>query len=317
MLEVVQIGVTVGVLYGPLALGIYLALGALGLPDLTLEGAFGVGGAVAAVHISGGGGPIAAIAIAVAAGSAAGLIAAMLHVGLRINVLLAGLLMVSACWSASLIIMGTSNVPLAIDATTVFTWGMDVGLDARWSAIAIGGAVSLALVGLLTWFLGTAYGLSMRGGGMSVQTARSFGIRTEARQVVGLMLANALAALSGALVVQYQGFMDVSTQVGIVVVGLAAMMIGLALTRSTKMAWVLLAVFAGVVVYRVVVGITLDLGIDPNYVRAVTAGVVVVMIAARSHAGALLAFPGSAAAARRRRERHEFYENDHVVSITK
>lgn len=310
----VTIGTEIGLLYAPLALGIFFAMRVLSLPDLTLEGSFGIGGAATAGLLANGTDPLVALLAGMGAGACAGLLTALLHLRLRMNVLLAGILMTTAAWSISLIIMGSGNVPL-LTSTTLFTWAQDAGLGLDGATLAVGGLAAFALAALLAWFLHTDYGLSMRASGLSIQTARGLGIRTEARQAVGLALANALAAASGGLVVQNQGFMDVSIQVGVIVVGLAALMIGQAIIRSPRPVPAIAGVLLGVLIYRTIVAWTLEQGMNPNYVRLVTALVVVVVIAARTQAHGLIALPGTAAARRRRRERTQFYEEDHVASI--
>ncbi|HEY8583485.1 MAG TPA: hypothetical protein VIL49_11080, partial [Capillimicrobium sp.] len=291
----ITIGIEIGLLYAPLALGIYLALRVLSLPDLTLEGSFGIGGAATAGLLAHGSDPLVSLLGGMAAGACAGLVTAMLHLRLRMNVLLAGILMTTAAWSISLIIMGSGNVPLLTEAT-LFSWAQDAGLSLDAATLAVGGSATALVAVALAWFLHTDYGLSMRASGLSIQTARGFGVRTEARQVVGLMLANALAAASGGLVVQSQGFMDVSIQVGVIVVGLAALMIGQAVIRSPRPIPAIAGVLIGVVVYRMIVAWTIQQGMNPNYVRLVTALVVVVVIAARTQSHGLVALPGTARA---------------------
>ncbi|MDQ1583738.1 MAG: putative tryptophan/tyrosine transport system permease protein [Microbacteriaceae bacterium] len=312
-MEIIKIGIQVGLLYGPFALGIYLALGVLSLPDLTLEGSFGIGGATTAIFLAHGENPALCLAAGIGAGAAAGLVTGILHVRMRMTVLLAGILMMSAAWSISIMIMGSGNVPL-IDKRTVFTWVEETGFDNQTATILVGaGASSLAAAGLM-WFLRTRYGLSLRASGMSIQTARGLGVRTESRQVIGVVIANGLAAASGGLVVQSQGFMDVSIQVGTIVSGLAALMIGLSLIRSPKVVPAVLGVLLGLIVYRVVVAWTLDLGMNPNYVRLATAGVVVLVIGLRV-LGPGAALPGTAGASRQRRVRMQFYEDDRVFRL--
>lgn len=306
------LGAQIGLLYAPLALGIFLALNVLSLPDLTLEGSFGLGGAAAATGLLAGADPVTSIGLGIAAGACAGLVTALAHVFLHMNVLLTGILMTTACWSITIAIMGTGNVSL-VHSTTLFTWAQEgLGLRNQGSTILVAGAATALFAGLLVWFLGTGYGLAMRATGLNIQTARGLGIRTEKHQIVGLMIANGLAGASGGLVVQSQGFMDVSIQGGVIVVGLAALMIGTTLLRSDRIDLGLLSVVAGVVVYRWVVAVCLRLGVPPNNLRLITALIVVGFIAARLHGTGLSLLTDR----RQRARRHvQFLENDRVTSL--
>jgi putative ABC transport system permease protein len=314
-LDILLIGAQVGLIYGPLALGIYFALNVMSLPDLTLEGSFGIGGATTAVLLVSGMSPGLALAFGVASGCAAGLVTGMLHVYLHMNVLLAGILMTTAAWSVSLAIMGAGNISL-LTAETIFTRVEDLGFTGQWASIIIGGVACAVISLLLIWFLFTNYGLSLRAAGLNIQTARSLGIRTEARQIVGLVIANGLAAMSGGLVVQSQGFMDVSIQTGVIVVGLAALMIGMSVFKTPRIIPSIIGVIFGILVYRVVVTLALKMGLPPYFVKLATALVVFTIIAIRGHGFGLLALPGSARARQRSREHLEFLENDRVVNIT-
>ncbi|WOC16594.1 ABC transporter permease [Pseudochrobactrum sp. MP213Fo] len=314
-MSILLIGAQVGLIYGPLALGIYFALNVMSLPDLTLEGSFGIGGASTAVMLVAGFDPATALLVGIMAGSSAGLITGLLHVRLRMNVLLAGILMTTAAWSISLAIMGAGNISL-LNEPTIFSWVEHFGFNAQWSAIIVGAAFSVLLGLLMIWFLSTNYGLSMRASGLNIQTARAMGIRTEARQIIGLIIANGLAALSGGLVVQSQGFMDVSIQTGVIVVGLAALMIGMSVFKTSRIIPSVIGVIVGILVYRIVVTLALKLGLPPYYVKLVTAVVVFAIVALRSHGFSLFALPGTEAAKKNARERLEYLENDRVVNIT-
>ncbi len=312
--DVLLIGTQIGLLYGPLALGIYLAINVLSLPDLTLEGSFGLGGAAAASSLLMGFDPVSSLLIGMCAGALAGLITALLHVVLQMNVLLAGILMTTAAWSVSIAVMGTGNVSL-VRFETLFTWLQALGLGNQQATILMAGGVTLVLALLLVWLLHTGYGLATRATGLNIQTARGMGIRTEKHQIFGLMMANALAAASGALVAQSQGFMDVSIQGGVIVVGLAALTIGTSVIRSDKVAVGIGAVILGVIVYRCIVALSLRLGIPPNSVRLITALLVFAFIAARIHGKGTFALSGFESRRSRRRKHLQFLENDRVSSL--
>lgn len=315
ILSILLIGAQVGLIYGPLALGIYFALNVLSLPDLTLEGSFGVGGATTAVLLLQGVDAASALAGGVASGMAMGFLTACLHVYLHMNVLLAGILMTTAAWSISLAIMGAGNISL-LSQSTIFDWAQAAGLNGQWSQILVGGAFSLVVALALIWLLQTNYGMSLRASGLNIQTARSLGIRTETRQIVGLVIANGLAAMTGGLVVQSQGFMDVSIQTGVIVIGLAALMIGMSIFKTPRIVPSVVGVILGIFIYRVVVTLALKLGLPPYFIKLATAVVVFAIVAFRSHGFGLLALPGTATAKKAARAHLDFLENDRVVNIT-
>ncbi len=314
VLDLLKISVQVGLLYVPLVFGIYLAMGVLSLPDLTLQGSFGLGGATAAVYTVHGHHPLIVLAMAVLSGAVAGIITGLLHLYLRLNVLLASILVATAAYSGCLVIMQSGNTSI-FGESTIFSWAESWGLSFAMSTVVTGAAVCLLLSAIVVWFLRTDYGLSLIATGQNIQTARGLGIRTEHRQVAGLAIANGLAALSGGLIVQNQGFMDVTIQNGVIVIGLAAMMLGLSITRSGRTLPTIAALVVGVVIYRFAVALALQVGLDPNLLQFVTAALVVVAIAARSHARTMLR---SASATGRREQRvaqTRFYEEDKVASF--
>lgn len=314
LIDVLMIGAQIGLLYGPLALGIYLAINVLSLPDLTLEGSFGLGGAAAASSLLMGFDPVSSLLLGMCAGALAGLVTALLHVILQMNVLLAGILMTTAAWSVSIAVMGTGNVSL-VRVDTLFTWAENLGLRNQSASILVAGVVTLIFATFLVWLLHTGYGLATRASGLNIQTARSLGIRTEMHQVLGLMLANSLAAASGALVAQSQGFMDVSIQGGVIVVGLAALTIGTSIIRSDKVAIGVISVIVGVIIYRCIVALSLRMGIPPNSVRLITALLVFAFIAARIHGKGTLTISGFEGWRARRRKHVQFLENDRVTTL--
>jgi len=314
LLNMVEVAVQVGLLYVPLVLGIYLAMGVMSLPDLTLQGSFGVGGSVAAVLTVGGHSPALSLLAAMVAGALCGLVTATLHAVLRLNVLLASILVATAAYSVCLVVMSSGNLSLA-GGSTVFSWTQETDLSYSTATILTGGAVALVLSAAFLWFLRTEYGLSLVAAGQNIQTARGLGVRTEGRQSVGLALANALAALTGGLVVHNQGFMDVTIQNGVIVIGLAAMMVGLSLTRSGRIGPTVAMLVLGVVIYRFAVAGALQLGLNPNLLQLITAGLVIVVIGLRSHGRSALRSVSAAGRRERRVTQTRFYEEDRVASF--
>ncbi|TYB44990.1 ABC transporter permease [Actinomadura chibensis] len=309
-----EVAVQVGLLYVPLVLGIYLAMGVMSLPDLTLQGSFGIGGSVAAVLAVHGHHPVVGLLAAMAAGAACGLVTATLHLLLRLNVLLASILVATAAYSVCLVVMSSGNLSLA-GAKTAFSWADGTDLSFRTATIVTGGGVALVLSVAFLWFLRTEYGLSLVAAGQNIQTARGLGVRTERRQAAGLAVANALGALTGGLVVHNQGFMDVTIQNGVIVIALAAMMVGLTLTRSPRVGPTVAMLVVGVVVYRFAVAGALQLGLNPNLLQLITAGLVIAMIGVRSHARATLRSATAAGRRDRRVAQARFYEEDRVASF--
>jgi putative ABC transport system permease protein len=289
-------------------------MGVMSLPDLTLQGSFGVGGSVAAVLSVNGFHPITSLLVAMLAGAVCGLVTATLHMALRLNVLLASILVATAAYSVCLVVMNSGNVSLA-GAQTAFSWAQQAGLSFRTATIVTGMVVTAVLCAGFLWFLRTEYGLSLVASGQNIQTARGLGVRTEQRQAVGLALANALAALTGGLVVHNQGFMDVTIQNGVIVIGLAAMMVGLSLTRSGRIAPTVAMLVLGVVIYRFAVAGALQLGLNPNLMQLITATLVIVVIGARSHGRAALRSITPVGRRERRVAQARFYEEDRVASF--
>lgn len=312
--DLVKIAAQVGLLYVPLILGIYLAMGVLSLPDLTLQGSFGLGGSLAAVLVVQGVPPFLSVLAGMLLGAVAGLITATLHLKLRLNVLLASILVATAAYSGCLLVMGSGNISLA-GFDTVFSWAADLGLNHQAATILGGLVIALAICLLLLWFLRTDYGMSLVAAGQNIQTARGLGIRTENRQLVGLAVANALAACSGALVVHNQGFMDVSIQTTVIVIGLAGMMIGLALVRSGRVAPTIFALIGGALIYRFAVATTLQFGLNPNMLQLITAVLVILVIWARYNSRSVLSLFSPKVRHERRQLQARFYEEDRVASF--
>jgi putative ABC transport system permease protein len=314
VLELLRVAAQVGLQYGPFVLGLYLVFNIMSVPDLTVEGAFALGAGSAAVLISHDRSALLAIAVGTAVGAVAGLVSGLLHVAFGLNMLLAGILTTAASWSVNLRVLGRGNIGLGRHRT-IYSWFGDRGINPQYAAIWIGVIASTITVVLLLWFLGTGYGLSLRATGRSIQTARGVGIRTEQRHVIGLMTANGLAGLSGALVAQQQGFADVGASTGVIVIGLAALMIGQSLVRSRRLWAGVLSAILGMVVYRFVVAWVLRIGLKPGDVRLVTSAAVVVAIVVRLRLHWIFFIPGTSSAMRRRRDRIQFLEEDRVTPI--
>ncbi len=263
-----------GLIYGVMALGVYLTFRVLNFPDLTVDGSFTTGAATAAALIGSGVNPVLATLTGGAAGVIAGIITGLLYTKGRIDGLLAGILTMIALWSINLRIMGKANFPL-LRAETVFTPMKDASLLGTWVGVAILFAGVLVLKFIVDWFLSTNLGLSVQATGDNGPMIRSFGVSTDFTSIMTLGISNGMVALCGALVAQYQGFADISMGVGLILVGLASVILGQAVFGQ-RFIWVAtLAVVFGAVLYRLIIFGALRVGFNPNDMKLITAVLVI------------------------------------------
>lgn len=269
-----------GLAYGLVAVGVYLTFRVLAFPDLTVDGSFPLGGAVAAVLIINGVNPWLATIAALVAGMCAGLVTSLLNTRLRINALLAGILMMVALYSINIMLMGRSNIPLLREVTVFDQAAQFFGADANltFSVIFMVVLVTITLA-VLNWFLRTDSGLALRATGNNEQMVRGLGGDTNLTIILGVSISNGLVALAGALIAQNQGFSDVGMGIGMIVLGLASVIIGEGIFRPRGITTVLLAVVGGAFAYRLFIGIALRLGLPPTDLKLVTAVLVVVVLA--------------------------------------
>lgn len=278
MLDLVLSTVSQGLLWAIMALGVFLTFRVLDIADLSVEGTFPLGAAVAATLIDAGHSVWFAMLIALIAGSIGGTVTALLTTKLKIPALLSGILTMIGLYSVNLMIMGKANVPL-LRAETVFTLTENLFGVSSVVATLIVGLVATVIVGaIMYWFFGTVLGTAIRATGCNPQMARAQGINTNVMVILGLLISNGLVALSGALVAQSNGFADVGMGTGTIVIGLASVIIGEVLfgTRSFKN-W-LISVVLGSVVYRAVIAIVLELGMPPNDLKLFTAVLVAIAL---------------------------------------
>jgi putative tryptophan/tyrosine transport system permease protein len=249
-----------GLAYGIAALGIFLTYRILQFPDLTVDGSFVTGAAVASILILNGTDPFLALAAAFLAGALAGLVTGFLNARLGVANLLAGVLTMIMLYSINLRIMGRPNLSL-LRAPTVFQL-----VNRAWAPL--GAYATLAFIALLTLavklavdaFLKTEVGFALRATGDSEAMVSAYGIDARTAKIAGLALSNGLVGLSGALVAQYGGFADVGMGIGTIVTGLAAVILGGSLLRSTRIGWMTTAVLVGSLVYRIAVAVALRYG---------------------------------------------------------
>jgi putative tryptophan/tyrosine transport system permease protein len=277
---------TIGLILSLLALGVFISFRIFSFPDITADGSITLGGAVAAVLIVARVHPLIACAAAFAAGALAGTVTGVLHTRFKINGLLAGILVMTALYSVNLHIMGKSNVPLLSERTlatiaesaALRVLGTPVLHLAGWEVSARDAAVLLlafaaaaAIAAALYLFFRTNLGTAMQAAGDNAQMIRALGVNVDNMIVLGLALSNGLIALSGALLTQYQGFADVQMGIGMVVWGLASIIIGEALVGVRALGFVITGAIMGSILFRLIVAIALRGGLDPNDLKLITA----------------------------------------------
>ena len=282
-----------GLIWGIMAIGIYITYKILDIADLTVDGSFCTGGAAFVMLFGAGVNIWAALLAALLAGMLAGLVTGLLHTACGIPAILAGILTQLGLWSINLAIMGMkANVAINIidqanlDKLLVsLRFVQDVAKGSRpfyRHPIFVVGLSTAVIIGILYWFFGTELGASLRATGANPNMARAQGINTSVGKVLDLMISNGLVALSGALLSQYQSFADSSMGKGAIVVGLAAVIIGEVLFSKffTNFALKLLAVSIGAIIYYVVIQAVVSLsGIDTNYLKLISAVIVAVFLA--------------------------------------
>lgn len=268
-----------GLAYAVLVLGVYITFRILDYPDLTVDGSFPLGAAIAATAITGGIDPILATLLGFLGGAAAGLVTGFLHTKLKISGLLAGILTMTGLYSVNLRVMGgRSNIPLLREATLVTKAQDHLGFE--WGAILLFAFIVLIIKVLLDYFLHTEIGLGLRACGDNEKMIKALGVDTDLYKIFGLAIANGLVGMAGALIAQYQAFADVGMGIGTVVAGLASVILGEALIRpKTIMRATLSAVF-GSILYRFTISIALRAGFAATDLRLVTAILVVIALSA-------------------------------------
>lgn len=281
-----------GLVFAVLALGIYLSFRVYRIPDITADGSFPLGAAIAARLLKDGFDPVTATLAGAAGGGLAGMVTGFVHVRFKVNPILAGILTMTALYSVNLRVMGASNLP--INASTVFTPfergaeqllgeevvllgrdvpAADVGMLLACSLVAAIASLSLVL------FLKTELGAAMRATGDNARMLRALGTSTDRMTVMGLALSNALVAISGSLFAQMQAFSDAQMGIGVIVLGLASVILGQTLVgpvRSIPLA--VIGAVMGAVLFRLLVAIAIRMGLDANDLKLVTAVVVLVAI---------------------------------------
>lgn len=281
---------TIGCILSLLAMGVFISFRIFAFPDITADGSVTLGASVAATLLIHGVSPPLASLAGFIAGTLAGTCTGTLHTRFKINPLLSGILVMTALYSVNLHVMGKSNVPL-LSVKTLATQSEQIGATlmrgatsfnlAGWDVsvrdVSVLCAVALAVVvtGLLLYlFLRTNLGMAMRATGDNVQMIRALGVNDANMIVFGLAISNGMVALAGALLAQYQGFADVGMGIGMVVWGLASVIIGEALVGTNQVGMTIIGAVMGSVLFRLLVAVALRWGLSPNDLKLITAGFV-------------------------------------------
>ena len=271
--------ILLGLGFASLALGIFITMRIFNIPDITTDGSFTLGGAVTAVLLSNHTAVPVVLPVVFICGAAAGSITGFIHTKLKVNALLAGILVMTALYSVNLSIMGRSNIPL-LNVSTVFNLVPFIQDSTSQQVIVLSSFVVL-LWGFVSWLLKTDFGLAMRATGNNENMIRSLGVNSDRMKITGLALANGLIAVSGFLITQIQGFADINMGIGIVILGLGSVMIGeifLHAIRLTNITWHLLGVISGSIVFRLILAFSLSIGIDALYLKLVVAVFVLIVV---------------------------------------
>ena len=268
-----------GIIWGIMALGVFLTFRILNFADLTVDGSFATGGAVAVVLISGGWQPGWALVMAFVAGLAAGAVTGILHTLLGIPDILAGILSQIALYSINLNIMGASNLSLSVDQYNLIVSLRHIGPAIIHSAIFV-----IVIIAVLYWYFGTEQGSAVRATGNNPNMSRAQGININLMKVIILALSNGFVALSGGLIAQYQGFSDINMGRGAIVIGLAAVIIGEVLGTAIvgkRMNFIvrLSFVVVGAIIYYIVIGVVLWLRMPTDDLKLFTAIIVAIFLA--------------------------------------
>ena len=268
-----------GLCYAGIVFGIYISMKIFNIPDITTDGSYTLGGVVTGTMLTQNQPGYMILPAVLLAGALAGALTGIIHTKLKINALLAGILVMTALYSINLTILGRSNVPL-LNFSTIFSIVNLVANGNQNSLLILLGFVLLVTL-LIGYLLKTDFGIAMRATGNSEPMVRALGVNTDRMKITGLAIANALTALSGYLIVQQQGFADINMGIGIVIVGLGSVIIAETIINRLRITSVWLSlglVLTGAIIFQFVLAFTLDIGVDANLLKLVTAGFVLLIV---------------------------------------
>ena len=268
-----------GLMWSMLAIGVFLSFRVLDVPDMTCEGSFPLGAAIAASLISVGASPLWAVLGAMAGGILAGSVTGVLYTKLKIPAILSGILTMIALYSINLHVMGKANISL-LRTDTIFSLTAGIfHVSPSVASFIVPTLFILIIAAFIYWFFGTELGMCIRATGDNPQMVRAQGVDTDSMIILGLCLSNGLIGLCGAVVAQNNGFADVGMGIGTIVIGLASVIIGEVILGADSFSSSLMAVILGSVIYRIVIAVVLYLGMPPNDLKLFTAIIVMIALA--------------------------------------
>ncbi|MBY5034800.1 ABC transporter permease [Streptococcus gallolyticus] len=260
-----------GLLWSIMAIGVYLTFRILDIADMTAEGAYPLGAAICAIGIVNGLNPLLSTGLAFLGGMGAGLISGCLHTKLKIPALLTGIVTLTGLYSINLKVMGKANVAL-LRQTTLVTQLRDLGLDKTGAVLVIGAIFVTAVICLLTLLMKTQVGLALRSTGDNIPMSEANGINVDRMKIYGYMLSNGLISLCGALLTQNNGYADLNSGTGTIVIGLASVIIAEVIIRNLSIGWRLASVVLGSILYRLIILAILEIpGMDADLVKLFSA----------------------------------------------
>ena len=268
-----------GLCFGGIAFGIYISMKIFNIPDITTDGSYTLGGVVTGAMLTHNQPGYLILPAVVLAGAVAGALTGIIHTKLKINALLAGILVMTALYSVNLTVLGRSNMPL-LNLPTIFS-ALNLLRDVNQNSLVILLVFVTVVTFLISYLLKTDFGLAMRATGNSEPMIRALGVNTDRMKITGLAIANGLTALSGYLIVQQQGFADISMGIGIVIVGLGSVIIAETMINWLQITsvWLsLVLVLAGAIIFQFVLAFTLNIGVDANLLKLVTAVFVLIIV---------------------------------------
>ena len=267
--KMLQATIEQSLIFAIMVLGVYISFRILNFPDMTVDGTFPLGAAISAKLLTLGVNPYLTLLVALVAGAAAGAITGLIHVKLKVKDLLAGILVMTALYSINLRVMGKSNIPL-FEEDNIF--------NTEYSMMITIVVLILISKFLLDYLLKTKFGFALKALGDNENLIVSLGLNEEKYKIYGLMIANAFVAFSGAVLAQYQGFADVGMGTGIIVIGLASIIIGDTLFGKRRRLAGTTIVIIGSILYRGVIAVTLSMGMDASDLKLITSVIVIVIL---------------------------------------
>ncbi|WP_105110840.1 ABC transporter permease [Streptococcus suis] len=277
-MDIILSSISQGLLWSIMAIGVYLTFRILDIADLTAEGAYPLGAAVCATGIVNGLNPLVSTFLALFAGMIAGLVSGLLHTKMKIPALLTGIVTLTGLYSINLKILGKANVAL-LKQVTLVTQLQDLGLSKINAVLLIGAVFVVAVILLLTLLFNTQIGLAIRSTGDNIPMSEANGINVDKMKIYGYMLSNGLIALCGALLTQNNGYADLNSGTGTIVIGLASVIIAEVVLRNLRLGWRLVSVALGSVIYRLIILAILEIpGMDADLVKLFSAILLAVVL---------------------------------------